>query len=103
MVLEVILAAVLLVQGQSDEAKAQIEYVLDFLEHRSLDGADDAGQVYLTAYRVLHAVGDPRAQTMLAAGQMLLGRRAESIQDESRRCSYLENVRSHRQLAAIHL
>ena len=49
-------------------------------------------------YRVLDAVHDPRAATVLQTGQRLLHEYADSISDDALRRSFLENVPTHREL-----
>jgi hypothetical protein len=54
--------------------------------------------VYLTWHRVLQANGDPRADGLLEEGYRFLRERAEKINDEGERQSYLENVAANREI-----
>ena len=54
--------------------------------------------MYLTCYRVLESSADPRAQDILETAHDLLQHRADKINDEKDRRSFLENVTAHREL-----
>jgi hypothetical protein len=55
-------------------------------------------RIYLTCYRVLRAMGDPRASEILDAAYRLIQERADKIEDEALRRSYLENVAANREI-----
>ena len=56
---------------------------------------------HLVAYQVLKANVDPRAEKILEEGYKVLMERASQIDNEEMRRSYLENVPSNRELAAL--
>jgi len=56
--------------------------------------------VYLTCVQVLRACEDPRAKEVLRQGYNELQTRADTIDDEGLRWSYLENVTVHREIVA---
>jgi hypothetical protein len=58
-------------------------------------------RIYLTCYRFLLANGDPRAKEILDAAHHLLQERADTIEDEDLRRSYLENVPAHREIVVL--
>lgn len=96
------LARVALAQGEPAQAKVHVEDILSYLETQALDGADEPFCVYLTCYRVLCANQDPRAEHILTAAYDLLREYAAKIEDDESRCSYLENVVAHREIAVIY-
>jgi tetratricopeptide (TPR) repeat protein len=95
------LARVALAQGEHERALAHVGEILAHLEDRpALEGTVEPVRVYLTCYRVLCALGDPRAEGVLDAGYELLQERGAMIEDEDLRRSFLENVPHHRELVA---
>jgi hypothetical protein len=76
----------------------QVEAILDFLESRALDGAMEPLRILLTCSRVLDAADDLRADGILETAHSLLMERAGTIQDETLRLSYLDNVEAHREI-----
>jgi adenylate cyclase len=92
------LARISLAQHDLDQALAQVEEILSFLEDNTLSDADDAIYVYLTCYEVLKAVQDPRAPDISSTAYGLLQKQAAKISDGTMRRSFLENVPTHRQL-----
>ena len=93
------LASVSLARGETAAARLYVEEILDHLESKSLDGADEPFRVYLTCHHVLQAADDPRAQQLLAAAYDLLQQRASMIGDEQLQQSFLENIPQHRAIA----
>jgi DNA-binding SARP family transcriptional activator len=94
------LASVLLAQGDLNGARRHVDEILDHLESKSLDGADEPFRVYLTGYRVLLATGDPEAPKLVSGAYHLLQQRASKIADRELRRSFLENIPAHRAIAA---
>jgi DNA-binding SARP family transcriptional activator/predicted ATPase len=94
------LARVHLAGGDLVQALDLVEGILSHLESRTLEGTEQPLLVYLTSYRVLQAVEDLRAGTILAEGHQLLREIAAKITDEELRRSFLENVATHRELVA---
>ena len=56
--------------------------------------------MYLTCYQVLREGGDPRAEAILGTAHETLAARAASIDDETKRRRFLENIPHHRQIVA---
>jgi hypothetical protein len=94
------LASVLLAQGDSNGARCHVDEILDHLESKSLDGADEPFRVYLTGYRVLRATGDPHARELVSHAYDLLQQRASKIADRELQQSFLGNIPAHRAIAA---
>jgi tetratricopeptide (TPR) repeat protein len=89
------LARVSMIRGDSAQALAWVDELLDCLAERSLDGTYEPFRVYLTCYQVLEANRDARAQDILATAYGLLQRQASGIEDEDLRRSFLQNVATH--------
>lgn len=92
------LARISLAQHDLDQALAQVEEILSYLEDNTLSDVDDAMHIYLTCYEVLKAVQDPRALDVFSTAYGLLQKQAAKISDETMRRSFLENVPTHRQI-----
>ncbi|MFO7537376.1 MAG: tetratricopeptide repeat protein [Chloroflexota bacterium] len=92
------LARVLLAQGKTGEALAQVEEILGFLAHHSLDGTYERFLIYLTCCRVLAVVGDVRTTSVRQTAQSLLQKQAAGISDTALRRSFLERVAAHQAL-----
>jgi DNA-binding SARP family transcriptional activator/predicted ATPase len=92
------LARVALAQGDTAEAQSHIQGILSHLEGGTLKGTNEPFYVYLTCYRVLHAIGDPRAFEILETAHALLQEWAVDIDDEGLRRSFLRNVAAHQEL-----
>jgi hypothetical protein len=88
-------------RGDLPGAMAQVEVILDYLASRSLDGTIEPLRILLTCYRVLDAAGAPRADEVLEVAHTLLMERAEGIEDEALRLSYLDNVQAHREIRRL--
>jgi class 3 adenylate cyclase/tetratricopeptide (TPR) repeat protein len=94
------LARVLLAQNKIDEARTHVETILLYLTTGNLNGTDEPIRVYLTCYYALKAAGDPRAEKTLITAYNFLQERAERIQDDALRQSFMEKVPAHRELIA---
>lgn len=93
------LARISLADGEVSKAMEQLQSFLNHLDDgATLEGADDPLRIYLTAYLVLRANHDPRANSILEEGYRLLQERAARIKDEARRTHYLEEIPHHRQI-----
>jgi tetratricopeptide (TPR) repeat protein len=92
-----------LAHAQGDTARAidHVEAIVDELLAGDIAGALEPMRVYLICYRVLDAVGDPRASEVVAEGHRILQERAANIEDEELRHSYLHNVAANREIAAV--
>jgi Tfp pilus assembly protein PilF len=87
------LARVALLRGDRGQALAYVEDVLQRLEH-----LEDPSRAYLICYRVLHANDDARAVQVLSTAYEMLQTRANKIDDDVLRRSFLENVSVHREI-----
>ncbi len=98
------LAQTWLCQGDLTQARVCIEELLPYLAadavqaRHTLQGARDPTQIYLTAYRVLQALDDPRANELLRQGYAQLQACAERISGAGLRRQFLESVAPHRAL-----
>jgi len=91
-----------MVQGDPDQALAYTEEILSALAFgENLDGVRTNLSVYLNCYRILCAVGDPRAELILGAAHRLIQERASKINDQALRRSYLENVAENREIVTL--
>jgi predicted ATPase/DNA-binding SARP family transcriptional activator/class 3 adenylate cyclase len=96
------LARIAMAQGDTVGAMSYVEESLPHLERCPTPLCTfDAFGVHLTCYRVLSAVSDPRADTILEQAYRMLEQRAAQIDDEVLRRSYLENVPANRELIAV--
>ncbi len=99
------LAQSLFCQGELVQARVRIEELLPYLSEDAvqsssiLQGARDPTQIYLTAYRVLQALDDPRADSLLRQGYAHLQACAARISDAALRRQFLDDVTPHRLLA----
>lgn len=92
------LARVALAQGNLAQAQAPMNEILNYLETTSLCSIDEIFWIYLSCYRILQANADPRARATLNAAYKLLQEIAARIDDEALRASFLQNVRSNREI-----
>lgn len=79
-------------------AQRYTEEILGFVADRPLEGADEPARVYLAGYRVLEALGDPRAPQVLASAHDFLRGRAAHISSQELRRSFWENMGAHREI-----
>lgn len=94
------LAEIALRRNDLESACAYAEIILAYLEaHPAQRGAPVALAACLTAYRVLVRAKDARVREVLVSAREALEGRAEKIGDGTRRRSFLENVRAHRELS----
>ncbi|MFC1975563.1 protein kinase [Chloroflexota bacterium] len=93
------LARCLLVEDKIDEAKAEIDACLAWLEPHGALGINNPIRLYLTASQILQAAGDSKgAKAALQAGRDLLQHRADNIYDLGLQASFLENVPENKEL-----
>jgi class 3 adenylate cyclase/tetratricopeptide (TPR) repeat protein len=92
---------VALARGDIPSTLALIEPLLPQLVGSGLAGAFEPLSVFLTCYQALAAAGDPRATQVLAAGHAALLAQAASIDDETTRRGFLDQVAIHRELRAL--
>ncbi len=100
------LAQIALAQNKAEQALAQAEEILAWIETNGTDGIEYPLQVYLTCYQILNkaANGDAtaikRADTILSAAYTSLMEQAAGISDETLRRSFLENVNANKNIVA---
>jgi tetratricopeptide (TPR) repeat protein len=94
------LASAAFTLGNVTQARTYVDEILTWLEGQPANIMDDPFRVYLTCYRILSATGSPRAGELLDSAYQQLQARAAKIEDEALRHSCLENVATHRELAA---
>jgi class 3 adenylate cyclase/predicted ATPase len=93
------LAEVALAGGDPASASQQIERVLG-AGPAPWDGAEEPLYVQWVCWRVLAALGDARAATLLDGARRMLRERAARLTDAAARATYLEAVPVHRALMA---
>jgi tetratricopeptide (TPR) repeat protein len=96
------LARVCLAGGDPVRATGHVEDILTYLESGTLEGTEHPLLVYLSCYRVLQAMDDPRARKVIDEAYQLLQDIATKITDEDLRHSFLQNVAAHREIASAH-
>jgi predicted ATPase len=95
------IARCLLSEGKVEEAQQQLQNCLDALPGNALYGVQYPVRFYLTLDQLLQQAGQPQqAQAMLQAGQALLQRRLEHIDEPALRDSFLNNVSDNKTLLA---
>jgi tetratricopeptide (TPR) repeat protein len=82
--------------GDLPLAKKTVDEILTDLADGDLHGIDKPLKVYFTCYQVLKANQDPRAEDILATANTLLQEWAGTLEEESLRESFLENVPENR-------
>ena len=84
------------------EALPHVEEMLRHWEKDpSLQGIiNEPFEVCWTCYRLLLAMGDPRAPEVLARAHDLVQARAAKLKDPAHRCAFLEDVWVHREIVA---
>jgi DNA-binding SARP family transcriptional activator/predicted ATPase len=93
------LARVALAQDDLAQAEALVAKI-PLVDANAMHGIGEVFWVYQTCHCVFAAAQDPRAQDVLVTACALLQERAAKIPGEETRHSFLENVVTHRQLAA---
>jgi len=94
------LAALCLAQNEATAAVPHAEAALALFAQYGLAAAYEPFAVYWTCVRVLQAVGDPRARTVLGIAYQMLQKIANQLEDDRLRRSFLENVVVNRNLVA---
>ncbi len=92
------LAQVAMAQGRLDQAQEYVEEIWTHIQSGTLNGTVSPFQVYLTCYRLLEAIKDPRARQILERAHRDLQERSARIADVEMQRSFLENVRPHRKI-----
>ena len=95
------LARLALASGEVTSASTLVAAILSHLDHGgAIDGTDEPLRVYLTCYRVLDALGDPRAISTIETAWKSLQQKAARLPDEAARRRFLEDVPYHREIAS---
>lgn len=95
------LALALLADGQTNQARTEIDSVfkqVEAISRRSEHRGSIPVVVYLAGYRIYTASHDPHAQQILVSGYELLMQKTDQIEDADLRRSFLENVATNREL-----
>ncbi len=96
------LADISLKSGEMEMAETAVSAILEQLQtDPTLDGAESIFSIYLTAYQVLAAAKDARADGLLQTAYEMLQARAADIADEASKASYLTNVAAHKQIGSL--
>ena len=97
------IAAVSLKAGNIAEAKSQIDVIMRYLEEgNKLTGTESPSQIYVTAYEVLTAVSDPRANKILITAYKKLQENASRIHDKETRRAFLNNIQINQQIIQLY-
>ncbi len=93
------LARAALKKGEFDAARDYTDSILSYLDAGgSLEGTDEPLHIYLSCYQVLEKDRNQRAGSILQQAYQMLQSRAEKINDERMRRSFLESVPFHREI-----
>lgn len=92
------LAWVSFAQGRSSEALTSLDEILEYLATHRLSTIDEVAWIYLTCYRMLQALADPRAHPTIEAAYSFLQAIATRINDPSLSVSFLQNVGFNREI-----
>ena len=82
------LAEIALRQGDAAQAQAGVEQVLAYLQTHQLDRTPEELYVYITCYRVMQALQDPRAATLLQRAHAHLQVGAASLTTDEERHTF---------------
>jgi len=95
------LTRVALAQGKQAEALVHVAKILPALAQSAAEGTYEPARIYLTCYQVLLADQPARAQELLQRAYAMVCERAEKIDDDRLRHSFLTNVAVHREIVAL--
>lgn len=91
------LSRVYVAQGDTEQAVATIEEIMQFLQDdHLLVGSDQTLRIFEACYLVLHTANDPRSDTILQLAYDELQARTSRIQDDAVQQDYLESTSWHR-------
>jgi tetratricopeptide (TPR) repeat protein len=93
------LAQVALVEHDTSQMRERIEPILAHIRSHVMDKTEDTFQVYQVCYRVLDALGDPRAEEALRIAHGHLTERAASLSVEDDRIFW--SVPGHREIMQV--
>lgn len=91
------LAMIAFDRDDKESALARISQLIEGIEAKQLHHTEEPVGVYLTAVRILQAMGDPRAPRLLRAARDLLAHQAALISDSTFRAAFLRRP-THQQL-----
>ncbi len=90
-------ALVSLKRNNIPTAREHVEEILEYLDGGgTLDGTEEPIRVWWTCYHILHAVKDPGSAQVLDNAYKLLEERANHINEDGLRRTFLENIPYHR-------
>ena len=93
------LARVALLRGDMEQAQLYIQPVVDFLQAGNKPvGTSRPFYIYLVCYEILHAAGEPYADTLLQQAHDELSEYAQNISDDLRRQAFFQNVPDHHRI-----
>jgi hypothetical protein len=101
------LARLAMDQDNTEQALAQVEEILAWIETNGLDGIEYPLQVYLTCYHILSATANDeataieRANDILTKAHTALLERADDISDAALQRKFLENVKTNREIVSL--
>jgi tetratricopeptide (TPR) repeat protein len=95
------LASVKLTQQDIEQALPYVEEIMAFLDKHTLH-ADKDIHTYLICYRVLNSANDPKGDEFLRTAYRLLQERAQKIDDEGLRRSFLEKIPHNRNVVSAY-
>jgi hypothetical protein len=90
------LAAFALQQGELATALQRVDEILSSVDLATTQEINEPLACALICYQVLRATGDPRAEPVLEIAWQQLQAQAATIDDETLRRSFLENVKVNR-------
>jgi hypothetical protein len=96
------MAAAYLALDMVNQAMKQVEELLAGLEKYSLTGNKDPLRIYLICYQTLKAGGDPRTAEIIKKAYQQLQTQANMIEDDYLRKTFLENVRTNREITKVY-
>lgn len=88
-------------KGNLIEALTWADEILHYLTAHSIEGIVSPFAAYLACIQILQAIGDSRADVVLAEAKKVLMETAVKIENPSLRASYLENVPVNRELVVL--
>jgi len=98
------LARVALAKGETARAQAHVDEILAWIETNDTAGIEYPLQVYFTCYQVLTGAANDdvatikQADAILATAHTSLMEQAAGISDQALRRSFLENIKTHRDI-----
>lgn len=96
------LAAAYLALGMVEQALEQVEEILSSIKSHSLTGNKDPLRIFLICYHTLKTNGDPRAAEIIQRAYKQLKVQADMIEDDYLRKTFLETIRTNREIVEIH-